>query len=131
MGTTVAGTGGGGVGPTQLNTPYHLVIDSSDALYVPDYANNRVQKFTSGSPSGVTIVGQPNGAAGSTLNGLILPGYLLIDSSKNLYVSETGNHRVLMFHNSTAPGTLIAGTGKKVLSNEKIIREMSSSRFQE
>ena len=129
MATTVAGTGGPGVTTDRLNAPYHLAIDSSDALYVADFSNHRVQKFTSGSPNGVTILGQPNGVAGNTLSGLTTPSYLLLDWNRNLYVSDTGNHRVLMFHNSTAPGTLIAGTGKIVLYDEKLIGQIPSSCF--
>jgi DNA-binding beta-propeller fold protein YncE len=130
MGTTVAGTGGAGAAADRLSSPYHLIIDSSDALYIADFSNHRVQKFTAASSTGITVVGQPRGAAGNSLNDLTQPTCLLLDSNKNLYVSDTGNNRVLLFRNATAPGTLAAGTGKKVPKDEKITRQIPSSCFQ-
>jgi hypothetical protein len=86
MGTTVAGTGGAGAAADRLSSPYHLIIDSSDALYIADFSNHRVQKFTAASSTGTTVVSQPSGAAGNSLNDLTQPTCLLLDSNKNLYV---------------------------------------------
>ena len=89
-----------------------MLVDSSDNLYVADFIDNRVQKFIPGSSIGVTVISQANGVGGSSLSDLIQPAFLLFDSNNNLYVADSGNHRVLQFPNATTPGTLIAGTGE-------------------
>jgi DNA-binding beta-propeller fold protein YncE len=40
------------------------------------------------------------------------PTYVLIDSSGNLYVSDSRNHRVQYFANGSMNGVTVAGTGK-------------------
>ena len=58
-GTTVAGqtTGASGVGPTFLNAPTDILLDSNNNLYVSDYNNNRVQLWYYGASSGITVAG--------------------------------------------------------------------------
>ena len=108
----MAGTGGGGTGSDRLNGPYGIIIDSSNSLYVADYYNNRIQKFTAGNPLGKTIAGQANGAAGSSATDLYRPSFFVFDSNQNLYVADTFNHRVQFFLNGSYVGTTVAGTGK-------------------
>ncbi|CAF0829287.1 unnamed protein product [Adineta steineri] len=46
-GTTAAGvTGSSGISPSQLNSPYWVIIDNQLNLYVSDHNNNRVQFFS-------------------------------------------------------------------------------------
>ena len=44
-GSTVAGTGGGGIGATQLSNPSGVYLDGNGNIYVSDEDNHRVQKF--------------------------------------------------------------------------------------
>jgi DNA-binding beta-propeller fold protein YncE len=45
-GTTIAGiTGSSGITPSQLNSPFWVIVDNQMNLYVADYLNNRVQMF--------------------------------------------------------------------------------------
>ena len=112
--TTVAGLGSpAGSAFDRLYNPYTIAIDSSDTFYVADYNNHRIQKFTIGNLIGTTVAGQPNAVFGSTANDLNLPASVLLDSSGNLYVSDSGNHRVQLFSNGSTSGTTVAGTGKK------------------
>ena len=112
MGITVAGTGATGIQSDRFNNPYGIIIDSSDSLYVADYYNNRIQKFTAGNFSGKTIAGRENGAAGSSATDLYRPSFFIFDSNQNLYVADTFNHRVQFFLNGSYLGTTVAGTGK-------------------
>ena len=112
MGITVAGTGGVGTPSDRLYNPYGIIIDSSNSLYVADYYNNRIQKFTAGNNLGKTIAGQANGAAGLNATDLYRPSFFIFDSNQNLYVSDTCNHRVQFFLNGSFLGTTVAGTGK-------------------
>ncbi len=111
-GTTVLGTGSSGSNSDQFNNPYHLVIGSSGSFYVADYNNHRIQKFSASSLIGITVAGQGNANLGSTAYYLNEPAYVLLDSSGNLYVSDSQNHRVQYFASGSMTGITIAGTGK-------------------
>ena len=67
---------GNGTSITELRAPLHLAIDSSDRLYVCDFADNRLAVFakpTGSNPSALltTAVGGPIGIAVSQTTGLI------------------------------------------------------------
>ncbi len=111
-GITVLGTGSSGSNSNRLDNPYHIVIDSAGSFYVADCGNNRVQKFTASSSVATTVAGQANTQGGSASNQLNQPTYVLIDSSDNLYVSDTNNHRVQYFANGSMTGVTVAGIGK-------------------
>ncbi len=103
-GTTVAGGTGSGSGANQLNRPNGVFVDGSGAIYVSDYINSRIQKFSPNSTagtSGTTVVDQ-----------IRLPGTIYMDGSGAIYVADTGNDRIKKFPaNSTAgtTGTIVAG----------------------
>lgn len=109
---TVAGlTNVPGSANNQLRTPYHLVLDSSDALYVSDSDNHRVQKYSSGSNVGITVAGQ-NATAGNGLGQFNNPTGITIDANRNLYVVDTYNHRVQFWPNGSNAGTTMTNPGK-------------------
>ncbi|CAF1645753.1 unnamed protein product, partial [Didymodactylos carnosus] len=57
IGITVAGTAGkNGSSSTELAWPSHVIVDNENNLYVSDRKNNRIQKFSPGSKTGITIV---------------------------------------------------------------------------
>ncbi len=113
-GITVAGlTGSPGVAANQFSHPFDVVLDSSNALYITDEQNQRVQKWLTNASTGTTVAGSSNATTGSTLDYLNYPSVLLIDSSGNLYVADAGNHRVAYWPNGASSGTLVAGNGRK------------------
>ena len=80
-----------------LNVPMGLAVDDSDNLYVTELGNNWVQKF---SPSGSSLgtLGGPGPVIGECAPGEFrAPGSVAIDSSGNIYVLDTNNHRVQKF----------------------------------
>ncbi len=99
-----------------------LAVDRSGNLYVADTYNNRVMEFDSpfsaASSAGVErlahlVFGQngkftSNGCAAGA-PGLCAPSAVAIDSSGNLYVSDSGNSRVLEF-DTPLKKTAIAGS---------------------
>ncbi len=89
-----------------------MALGSSNTLYIADRNNNRVQKFLTGSLTGLTIAGQTNGTGGSALNELNNPSDIDVDSSGNIYVVDSHNHRVLYWPNGASSGTIVAGNGK-------------------
>ncbi|UJR12669.1 hypothetical protein I4U23_016843 [Adineta vaga] len=98
-GVTVAGNGGVGVGLNQFSSPSGLCITrDGQTLYVADYYNNRVMKWTIGATAGSVVAGDANGAAGATSQLLKLPGNIALDPTETyLYVADYGNHRIQRF----------------------------------
>ena len=102
-----------GTGAHQLTNPFGVTLDSSNALYIADRGNNRIQKWLAGATNGTTVAGQPNGGAGVGLTYFNNPANVQVDSSGNIYVTEVFNHRVLYWPTGGSVGTLVAGTGKE------------------
>jgi len=100
----------------EFDTPEGLALDTSTnppALYVGDFANNRVlgfknaTSFTNGQHADV-VLGQPNfattfapvlpPATTQTLStGLLSPIGIAVDTQGNVYVVDAGNNRILRF----------------------------------
>ncbi|MDR3680226.1 MAG: T9SS type A sorting domain-containing protein [Flavipsychrobacter sp.] len=108
-GVTVAGTGGSGLGATQLYLPRFTFTDVSGNLYVSDQSNQRILKYAPGSTSGVTIAG--TGVAGSSATQLYNPAGICVDGIGNLYVADAANNRIQKFAPGSTTGVTVAGTG--------------------
>lgn len=109
-----AGNGGGAVSASGFASPMGLAIDAQDNLYVADYTNARVLRFsaplTPGQPASATAVwgqsnfaarGVPQQASAQTLGG---PTGVALDGAGNLYVSIPRDNRVLVFPVATPVG---------------------------
>ncbi|CAF4724004.1 unnamed protein product, partial [Rotaria sp. Silwood1] len=111
-GITIIGTTGySGNTTSQLFLPWGLAFDWSNALYITDQKNNRVQKFLMGTSTGTTVSGHGNGTGSSTLNGLLGPLGIIVDENSNIYVSDNGNSRVMFWPSSVLSPSLFAGNG--------------------
>jgi sugar lactone lactonase YvrE len=121
--TTVAGTGvqgfSGDNGPAsaaQLDSPAGLAVDASGNLYIADSHNHRVRKVAAATSLISTFAG--SGMAGFSGDGgsatgaaLDLPTALALDSSGNLYIADTNNHRIRKISASTGVIVTVAGNG--------------------
>ena len=76
----------------QLNRPEGVAFDSNNYLYVADCGNNRIQKFNM---HGNYIY--QFGSSGSIHSQLSIPVGITIHNN-NVFVTEQGNHRVLLYH---------------------------------
>jgi len=119
--TTIAGTGMAGYngdGSTslllELNGPTGLALDAAGNLYIADTLNHRVRMLT---PAGYLSTIAGNGTGGFSGDGALAPAAALnspsavaVDSSGNLYIADSGNHRIRVV---TTGGNIatIAGTG--------------------
>jgi len=119
--TTIAGTGeagysgdGGAATSAKLYQPRGIAIDSADNLYIADYYNNRIRKVNTGGTittvAGTGTAGYSGDGGAATSAKLYYPYDVAIDSSGNLYIADTFNHRIRKV-NTGGTITTVAGTG--------------------
>ncbi len=127
--TTIAGTGtqgfSGDNGPATaatLDSPQGLALDSTNNLYLSDTHNHRIRKLNliTGTITTIAGTGTP-GFSGdnrpATASQLCLPTALAVDGANNLYLADTGNHRIREISTSGII-TTIAGTGTQGFSGD-------------
>ncbi len=121
--TTVAGTGapgflgdGGPATKAQLDFPAGIALDSAGNLYIADASNNRVRKVN---PAGIitTYAGNGNVAysgdgVAATTTAVDRPEGVAVDSTGNLYISETSDSRIRKV-DASGIITTVAGQTKK------------------
>ncbi len=105
----MAGTGTDSTASNGFKHTSWLYIDANATLYVCDQINNRVQMWTNGSTSGVTVAGSSTGAGGSSSTLLQQPSAVTFDNNEFMYVSDSGNNRVQQYPPNSLTGTTIAG----------------------
>ena len=121
--TTVAGTGMQGFSGDNglataalLDSPQGLALDSTGNLYIADTHNQRIRRlsFTTGiltTVAGTGVAGFSGDGGPAIAATFSLPTALALDSSGNLYLADTGNHRIRRIDAGTGMISTIAGTG--------------------
>jgi uncharacterized protein (TIGR03437 family) len=105
--TTVGGT-------DQFFTPTGVAVDAAGNVYVADLNRNMIRRINSGGAvttvagSGTAGFGGDNGPA--TLALLSSPRAVAVDGAGNLYIADTGNHRIRRV-SSSGTITTVAGNG--------------------
>ena len=120
----------GGISATSLCTPSGVAVDSSLNVYIADFGNSRVLEYNTPLTTNTTahmVFGQGNSFTvngcdrnGVNANSLCFPRFVAVDSSKNLYVSDAGNNRVLMYLTPLTTDTtadLVFGQGGQFSQN--------------
>lgn len=124
--TTVAGTGeqgfagdGGPATSAQLDSPAGVAVNAAGDIYIADTYNQRIRKVSGGTittiaGTGVAGFSGDSGAAASAQ--LSNPTALAIDSSGNLFIADTDNHRIRKISGTRI--TTVAGDGEQAFSGD-------------
>ncbi|MER8226020.1 RICIN domain-containing protein [Streptomyces sp. NPDC094143] len=118
VGTGVAGAPKGDKEPAvsaQVNLPNGVAVDSAGTLYIADSGNHRIRKVTTDGQistvagTGVAAFGGDGGPAVSAQ--LNYPRSVAVDSAGDLYIADSGNHRVRRVTRADGKISTVAGTG--------------------
>ena len=101
-----------------LWAPMQIYVDGADNLWVVDFVYNRVMMFpnaatAANSEAATLVLGQPDfnsNAAGSTATTFNSPVGVYGDGDGNIYVSDYGNNRILIFANAASLSNGAAAT---------------------
>jgi hypothetical protein len=128
--TTVAGNSwrsysgdGAAAVDAQLGRPGGAAVDSTDNLYIADTSNNRIRRVTPGGTistvagnglpcTGGCSVSDIGDGGAATAGNLYNPQAVTVDGTGELYIADTGHHRIRRVSGglvSTAAGTGSAG----------------------
>jgi sugar lactone lactonase YvrE len=95
-----------------LISPYQISFDSSGILYMADFGGNRIMKMDSSGDitivagSGTTDFADGNGTEASFNR----PPGVIVGPGNNLFVADSGNHRIRKINTSSGEVTTVAGS---------------------
>lgn len=136
--TTICGNGisgysgdGGDASSAALNYPQGICIDASNNIYIADTGNSVIRKIDATTNIISTIAGNVNAVPTSDLgNGkaatsievnLRIPRSVYVDSSKNIYIADTGNRRIRKIDATTQIISTYCGTGNGGFNSDNIL----------
>lgn len=128
--TTVAGNGQAGFlgdnGPAwaaALINPSGIGLDSTGNLFVADTVNHRIRRKDVGTGVMTTVAGSNQSGLGgdngpATAAGLVFPRAVTVDSARNLFVADTGSHRIRKVSAAGGIISTVAGNGQRGFSGD-------------
>jgi sugar lactone lactonase YvrE len=95
-------TNKGGISADSLNGPDGMTIDPFGGLYLADTYNNRVLHYPTGSTTADRVYGQlgsfsTGNPIGISADSLTTPYGVILDPTGGLYISDSGNNRILHY----------------------------------
>ncbi|CAF3773362.1 unnamed protein product, partial [Rotaria magnacalcarata] len=113
IGQVVAG-GSIGSNYNQQQTSWGVAVDALGNVFVSDYGNNRVMKWTLRSTNGTLVAGIGNGTAGNGTNQLSCPLGIYVDQSMALYIADARNGRIQKWLFGASTGTTVGGANGQI-----------------
>lgn len=85
-----------------------LTVDSQGFIYVSDGDKHEVRRFEKGgSFRGIVVAG--GHGPGQGLNQLNHPTHIFVNAASTLFISDSGNHRVMKWEKGAKEGVVVAG----------------------
>ena len=121
--TTVAGNGtpgysgdGSAATSAELHAPAGVAVDAADNIYIADGGNNLIRKVAVSTGNISTVAGNRTGGFSgdggpATSAEMNCPYDVAVDTSGNIYISDTDNYRIREVKASTGIITTVVGTG--------------------
>jgi hypothetical protein len=106
IGQVVAG-GSWGSNYNQIDISWGVAVDVNSNVFVSDYGNNRVMKWTPGSVTGILVAGVGNGTGGNSSNQLSSPLGIYLDQNSVLYIADAANNRIQKWLPGSSTGTTV------------------------
>ncbi|CAF4443712.1 unnamed protein product, partial [Rotaria magnacalcarata] len=113
IGQVVAG-GSFGSNYNQQQTSWGVAVDALGNVFVSDYGNNRVMKWTLRSTNGTLVAGIGNGTAGNGTNQHSCPLGIYVDQSMALYIADACNGRIQKWLSGASTGTTVGGANGQI-----------------
>lgn len=131
--------------PSGLNSPTGVAVDRQGNLFVLDYANNRILRFPkphqqTGQINADLVIGQPNLTSrnpNQAASGTGVPrndtlrfaasstaweyAALAIDPEGNLWVTDSGNHRVVRYPATDVSGSSNTGSSSRTIRADYVL----------
>ncbi len=104
---TTGSTGG------TFSAPTGVCVDGNGNIYVADSGNNRIVMMSSIFGSGWTTLGAVSAGlpvAGTGTDAFTTPYAVCVDKLGRIYVTDSGNNRIVMFNNISGAGWAALGT---------------------
>ena len=127
---TVAGIGtygysgdGGSALLGELHFPLGVAVDAWGNIFIADTSSHRIRRVDKASGTITTIAGNGvqgyggDGGSAQTAN-LNSPGGVIVDAAGNLFIADTGNHRIREVDGFSGLIKTVAGTGTAFYSGD-------------
>jgi len=106
-----------------LSLPNGVAVDNSGNVFIADTGNHRIQRLAAGTGVITTVAGTGNAGfsgdgGGATGAGIRSPNGVAVDNGGNLFISDSGNHRIRRVAAGTGVITTVAGTGNASFSGD-------------
>lgn len=99
----------------RFNGPVGVVVDASGNVYVSEQGSHTIRRFAAGSSAVTLVAGSPEGPGFADGVGTAArfknPQGLVLDDQNNLYVADSGNHRIRKIDLATNTVSTLAGNG--------------------
>jgi hypothetical protein len=110
IGQVVAG-GSSGSNYNQIGFSWGVAVDVNSNVFVSDYVNSRVMKWTPGSVTGILVAGIGNGTSGNSSSQLSCPLGIYLDQNSALYIADACNYRIQKWLSGSSTGTTVGQLG--------------------